>query len=89
MSGGDFDGGEKEFGWPDWEIAGGGGAIGESEEEEKRKEEEEESFDRSVMTLKGAGFTGALLCPKGASEGGALLSTVAQRSCHVRTPGRH
>jgi hypothetical protein len=35
--GGDFDGGEKEFGWPDQEIAGCGGMVGERVTRKKKE----------------------------------------------------
>jgi hypothetical protein len=46
--------------------------------EGRKKEKEEESIGRTIKYPKGASLDGALVRPKGASEGGTLLSTVAR-----------
>jgi hypothetical protein len=87
---GDFDGEEKLIRRPDREIVEGGSAVGERvrRRKEERKERRKRGSAEQVCPPKGASLDGALLCPKGASEGGVLSSTVARSTCHVRTLGR-
>jgi hypothetical protein len=84
----EFHGGERELWWPDGEIAEDGGGNGERmkrrKRERRRRRKKEAQPNRYAQ--KGTSLAGALLWSKGASEGGALLSTVAQAGCHVYTP---
>jgi hypothetical protein len=65
--------------WPTGEIAGGGDGNGErTKREERKKERKKEESGRNIMDPKGASLTGALLWSKDASEGGALLPTMAR-----------
>jgi hypothetical protein len=86
----EFHGGERELWWPDDEIAedGGGGERMKRRKRERRRMRKKEA-QPNRYARKGASLAGALLWSKGASEGGALLSTVTQAGCHVYTPRRH